>query len=57
MNFVDQVYRKLKKEFPNPRTPLQYKAPHELAIAVILSAQCTDEQVNRVTPALFKRFP
>ena len=57
MSFVDQVYRKLKKEFPHPRTPLQYEAPHELAIAVILSAQCTDKQVNRVTPALFQRYP
>lgn len=57
MNFIEQVYPKLKKEFPKTRTPLRYKAPHELAIAVILSAQCTDEQVNRVTPALFKRFP
>ena len=57
MSFIDQVYHKLKKEFPKARTPLRYKAPHELAIAVILSAQCTDEQVNRVTPPLFKRFP
>ena len=57
MNFIDQLYCALEKEFPNPRTPLKYKAPHELAIAVILSAQCTDEQVNRVTPSLFKNFP
>ena len=57
MSFVDQVYQRLEKEFPDPKTPLKYKAPHELAIAVILSAQCTDEQVNRVTPSLFQRFP
>ena len=55
--FVDQVYHLLKREFQELRTPLSYKAPHELAIAVILSAQCTDEQVNRVTPQLFSRFP
>ena len=35
--------------------PLHYKKPHELAIAVILSAQCTDEQVNKTTPALFDK--
>ncbi len=56
MVFVKQIYRILKKEFPNLQPPLHYNAPHELAIAVILSAQCTDEQVNRVTPKLFSRF-
>lgn len=35
---------------------MRYGAPHELVISVILSAQCTDEQVNRTTPALFERF-
>ncbi len=55
-SFVDQIYQILRKEFGKPRTPLRYTAPHELAIAVILSAQCTDEQVNRVSPALFSRF-
>ncbi|MBE7437465.1 MAG: endonuclease III [Spirochaetales bacterium] len=52
-----QVYTLLKKRYGPARCPLHYKKPHELAIAVILSAQCTDEQVNRVTPALFERFP
>lgn len=52
-----EVLRRLKKVFGAALTPLHYKQPHELAIAVILSAQCTDEMVNKVTPALFAEFP
>lgn len=37
--------------------PLQHQTPEQLAVAVILSAQCTDKRVNMVTPALFARFP
>ena len=53
MSNVASIYRRLKKEFGSVQTPLNYKAPHELAIAVILSAQCTDDQVNKITPKLF----
>ncbi len=53
---IDLLYRRLQQEFGPCPFPLRYKAPHELAIAVILSAQCTDQQVNRVTPALFAAF-
>src|ERR1039457_3608077 len=42
---------------PNPETELKYQDPFELAVAVILSAQCTDKRVNIITPAFFKRFP
>lgn len=52
-----KVYDLLRLEFGEVETPLTFSAPHELAIAVILSAQCTDERVNTVTPALFKAFP
>lgn len=45
------------KEMPNPETELNYKTPYQLAVAVILSAQCTDARVNKITPALFERFP
>ncbi len=51
-----EVLRRLKKVFGAAETPLHYRHPHELAIAVILSAQCTDEMVNKVTPALFAEF-
>ena len=49
--------RILEREYPNPTTALQYRNPYELLIAVILSAQCTDERVNMTTPALFARYP
>jgi len=45
------------KEQPNPVTELHYGSTFQLLIAVILSAQCTDKRINRVTPALFERFP
>ncbi len=41
--------------YPNPPIPLQHKDPYTLLIAVLLSAQCTDERVNRITPALFEK--
>jgi endonuclease-3 len=46
----------LRKEYPGARTPLKYKDPFQLLVAVILSAQCTDERVNIVTPPLFARY-
>ncbi len=54
--FVREANRRFRRQYGEPQTPLRYSQPHELVIAVILSAQCTDEQVNRVTPALFERF-
>ena len=46
-----------KKINPDAETELEYNDPFQLLIAVILSAQCTDERINKVTPALFKDFP
>lgn len=46
----------LEKEYPDARIALQFKTPLELLIATILSAQCTDERVNKTTPALFKKY-
>ena len=48
---------KLYTQHPNADTELHYTTPYELLVATILSAQCTDERVNQVTPALFKRYP
>ena len=42
---------------PRPETELDHGSDYELIVAVILSAQCTDERVNKVTPALFEEFP
>ena len=48
---------KLEGQHPNADTELDYRNPYELLVATILSAQCTDERVNQVTPALFRRYP
>jgi endonuclease III len=48
------VLKTLEKLFPNPAVPLDHKDPYTLLIAVLLSAQCTDERVNLATPHLFK---
>src|SRR6266511_2767009 len=47
----------LQREYPEARCSLPFTNPLELLIATILSAQCTDEQVNRVTEKLFKKYP
>ncbi len=47
----------LKKNYPDAHCALNFTTPFELLIATILSAQCTDERVNKVTPELFKNFP
>ena len=51
------VLRKLYTQHPDADTELNYTNPYELLVATILSAQSTDAGVNRVTPALFKRYP
>jgi len=43
--------------YPDAHCELDFRDPYELLVATILSAQCTDERVNQVTPALFSRFP
>lgn len=47
----------LKKLYPSPRHYLRFEGPFQLLVATILSAQCTDEKVNEVTPGLFARYP
>ncbi|WP_071515982.1 endonuclease III [Geitlerinema sp. PCC 9228] len=47
----------LKRLYPDARCTLHYETPVQLLVATILSAQCTDERVNKVTPELFARFP
>ncbi|MDQ8165049.1 MAG: endonuclease III [Gemmatimonadota bacterium] len=51
------VYRRLRKLYPDAHCELDYRSPFELAVATVLSAQCTDKRVNLVTPTLFARFP
>lgn len=52
-----EILRRLHDEYPDARTSLDHRSPYELLVATILSAQCTDERVNQVTPTLFKRYP
>ena len=52
-----EIVERMKQMYPDALCSLQYSDPLQLLIAVVLSAQCTDERVNKVTPALFKRFP
>lgn len=52
-----EIVRRLKAEYPEAECSLTHENPYELLVATILSAQCTDERVNMVTPALFERYP
>ncbi|BBL79999.1 endonuclease III [Rubrobacter xylanophilus] len=53
---VGEVIARLKREYPDAKTALNWSNPLELLVAVILSAQCTDERVNRVTEQLFRKY-
>lgn len=46
----------LKQHYPDSKCSLDFRTPHQLLVATILSAQCTDDRVNKVTPALFARY-
>jgi endonuclease III len=52
-----EVLNRLKAHYPDATCSLDYETPFQLLVATILSAQCTDERVNKVTPPLFARFP
>ncbi len=54
---AQQILRRLKRRYPHMQTALEYRSPFELLVATIVSAQTTDENVNRAMPALFERFP
>lgn len=56
-NDIRAIVEALKELYPDSLCSLQYEKDYELLFAVRLSAQCTDERVNKVTPALFERFP
>lgn len=52
-----EIHRRLLALYPDAHCELDYRNPYELAVATILSAQCTDKRVNMVTPELFRRWP
>ncbi len=51
------ILQRLKALYPDAKCSLDYETPVQLLVATILSAQCTDDRVNKVTPELFRRFP
>jgi endonuclease-3 len=51
------ILAELARLYPDPRPELHFTSPYETLVATILSAQCTDKQVNKVTPAVFAAFP
>jgi endonuclease III len=54
---VQWLLRELPRLYPDAHCALHFRSPWELIVATVLSAQCTDERVNKVTPALFNRLP
>ena len=54
---VQALIERLRAAYPDAACALRHDNPFQLLVATILSAQCTDERVNKVTPALFARFP
>jgi endonuclease-3 len=54
---VGRIVRRLAAAYPDAHCALTFRNPLELLVATILSAQCTDSRVNRLTPALFARYP
>jgi endonuclease III len=54
---ADAIYELLEEEYPDAHCALDHRDAYELTVATILSAQCTDERVNMVTPELFRRWP
>ncbi len=53
---VSEIIKRLKREYPEPKTTLRFKTPLELLVSTVLSAQTTDVHVNRVTENLFKKY-
>jgi endonuclease-3 len=52
-----KILTMLERTYPDAKIALEFGSPYELLVATILSAQCTDERVNMVTPGLFRRYP
>lgn len=51
-----EIVARLKREYPDAKCSLDYDSAHQLLVATILSAQCTDKRVNMVTPGLFRKY-
>ena len=51
------ILKRLEEMYPEAKAELVFSNPYEMMVATILSAQCTDKQLNKVTPAVFERYP
>ena len=56
-NEIKEIKRIFLEYYPDSKTELNYNNLYELLVSIILSAQCTDKRVNKITPTLFKRYP
>lgn len=56
-NYVETIITRLRETYPDAHCELNYDTAHQLLVATILSAQCTDARVNKVTPDLFAKYP
>lgn len=56
INNAIEIVETLKKYYPDAKCSLNFKTPFELLVATILSAQCTDERVNKTTPTIFSKY-
>ena len=56
MNTSEEILKELEKLYPDAKPALHFRSPYELLVAVVLSAQCTDERVNKVTKVLFEYY-
>jgi endonuclease-3 len=54
---IEEIKQRFLEHYPDSVTELRYRNLHELLVAVMLSAQCTDKRVNIITPALFEKYP
>ena len=55
-NNAIEIIKILKELYPDAKCSLNFSTPFEILVAVVLSAQCTDDRVNKVTPALFAKY-
>ena len=53
---IGKILSILRQSYPRSRTALRFETPFQILVATILSAQCTDEKVNKITPALFRKY-
>lgn len=54
---ADEIYRRLRRMYPDAKCSLDFETPFQLLVATILSAQSTDKKINEVTPELFRKYP